>query len=75
MSNIRLGVNIYFYDLTLIRIQGEVDAEINFTYGPYQSSHGNNVRVRQSCSAILNNEMYVFGGQFVDRQVNLLNKA
>ena len=52
------------------RILEKLDADIEFTYGPYQWARGENVRVVGSCAATLNNEMYVFGGQFVDRQVN-----
>ena len=54
----------------LIRILGEIDADIDFTYGPYEWRNGDTTHVVASCAATLNNEMYVFGGQFVDRQVN-----
>ena len=56
-----------------MRILGELDADLNFTYAPYQWSAAggsNHVRTMAACSATINNEMYVFGGQFVSRQVN-----
>ena len=54
----------------LIRLLGELDADIDFTYGPYEWKDGDTVHVVGSCAATLNNEMYVFGGQLVLRQVN-----
>ena len=66
-------VNCYT-DWKIIQISGEIDSELDFTYGPYEwdiSGRGEGVRTVDSCSATLNGEMYVFGGQFVNRQVNL----
>ena len=63
-----------YTDWKIIKISGEIDSELDFTYGPYewdQPSRGEGVRTVDSCSATLNGEMYVFGGQFVNRQVNL----
>ena len=54
----------------LIRILGEIDADIDFTYGPYEWRNGDTTHVVAPCTATLNNEMYVFGGQHVLRQVN-----
>ena len=45
-------------------ILGEVDDDINFTYEE-------NTEVYRSCAASLNDEMWVFGGFFIERQVNL----
>ena len=44
---------------------GEVDDDINFTYE-------GNTEVRGSCAASLYDEMWVFGGFYKKRQVNLL---
>ena len=59
----------------LIRILGEIDGDIDFTYGPYEWRNGDTTHVAGSCAATLNNEMYVFGGQFVERQVNFSIRA
>ena len=56
----------------LIPISGELDADIDFTHGPYQWQNGDTVRVVGSCATTLNDEMYLFGGQFVDHQVIFL---
>lgn len=48
---------------------GELDADIDFTYGPYNWRLGETVSTLASCAATLNNEMYVFGGLFVERQI------
>ena len=56
----------------VIQFIGEIDSDLDFTYGPYEwdiSGRGEGVRTVGSCSAILNDEMYVFGGQFVKHQV------
>ena len=44
-------------------ILGEVDDDIDFTYDA-------NTEVYNSCSASLNNEIWVFGGNSKKRQVN-----
>lgn len=46
---------------------GEYDDDIDFTYDT-------NTETYKSCSAILNNEMYVFGGATYKRQVNFLKR-
>ena len=46
---------------------GEYDDDINFTYDT-------NTETYKSCSAILNNEMYVFGGGTHERQVIFFKK-
>ena len=59
----------------IMLISGVIDSDIDFTYGPYEwdiSGRGEGVRTVGSCSAILNDEMYVFGGQFVKHQVNIV---
>ena len=43
-------------------IQGQIDDDINFTYDA-------NTEVYGSCTASLNNEMFVFGGHNEKRQV------
>ena len=48
---------------------GQIDADLDFTYSPYQWRNGDTTHVVGSCAVTLNDEMYVFGGQFVDRQV------
>ena len=56
-----------------IFILGEIDADINFTYSQYNSptdSRAVTTRTVGSCATTLNDEMYVFGGQLVYRQVN-----
>ena len=44
-------------------ILGEVDDDINFSYGA-------NTEVHDSCAASMNDEMWVFGGHSKRRQVN-----
>ena len=55
----------------------DLSADIDFTYGPYEwdvAGRGEGIRAVASCSARLNDEMYVFGGQFVQRQVKFFLK-
>ena len=59
----------------MISILGQLDADLDFTYGPYQWRNGDTTHVDASCAATLNNEMYVFGGTFVERQVNFSIRA
>ena len=53
----------------LISTLGQLDGDLDFTYSPYQWVHGDTTHVAASCAVTLNDEMYVFGGQFVLRQV------
>ena len=71
MSNIKsLNIN-RLYDWIVILISGEIDADINFTFGPYDSPSNriSTTTTVGSCATTLNGEMYVFGGQFADRLV------
>ena len=58
----------------MISILGQLDTDLNFTYGPYQWSNGDTTNVVKSCAATLNDEMYVFGGR-ASRQVNFSIRA
>ena len=58
-------------------ILGVIDSNLNFEYGPYEwdiSGRGEGIRTVDSCSATMNGEMWVFGGQFVNRQVNFYRR-
>ena len=63
VSNILKYHNI-FLPFVNKNISGEVDDDINFTYEDNTEAEG-------SCAATLNDEMWVFGGYYQRRQVNL----
>ena len=48
--------------------KGEVDDDIDFTYDE-------DTEVEQSCAASLNGEMWVLGGYYEQRQVNISKAA
>jgi len=65
--NGKLHLNITLWSLFITNdnnnISGEVDDDINFTFEE-------NTVVYYSCAASLNDEMWVLGGMYKERQVN-----
>ena len=56
---------IFVFDLKIIQILGEIDADMDFDT--------QNINVHSGCAATLNDEMYIFGGSHIFgtlRQVN-----